>query len=86
MPDIRRERKEAAESLPEKKKKILRTKKYYIFFLRITPWFLCPFCSVVSVLQNVLSLSLETNVQRLTIGSYSLCILMQKYACEVLDS
>ena len=22
----------------------------------------------------------------LTIGSYSLCILMQKYACEVLDS
>lgn len=85
MPDIRRERKEAAESLTEKKK-ILRTKKYYIFFLGITSWFLCSFCSVVSVLQNVLSLSLETNVQRLTIGSYSLCILMQKYACEVLDS
>ena len=85
MPDIRRERKEAAESLTEKKK-ILRTKKYYIFFLGITSWFLCPFCSVVSVLQNVLSLFLETNVQRLTIGSYSLCILMQKYACEVLDS
>lgn len=85
MPDIRRERKEAAESLTAKKK-ILRTKKYYIFSLRITSWFLCQFCSVVSVLQNVLSLSLETNVQRLTIGSYSLCILMQKYACEVLDS
>ena len=38
MPDIRRERKEAAESLTEKKK-ILRTKKYYIFSLRITSWF-----------------------------------------------
>ena len=62
MPDIRRERKEAAESLTEKKKKILRTKKYYIFFLFIIPWFLCPFCSVVSVVQNVLSLFLETNV------------------------
>lgn len=70
MPDIRRERKEAAEF------------SLYVSLLG----FLCPFCSVVSVLQNVLSLSLETNVQRLTIGSYSLCILMQKYACEVLDS
>ena len=54
MPDIRWVRKEEAESLTEKKK-ILRTKKYYIFFLLIIPWFLCPFCSVVSVLQNVLS-------------------------------
>lgn len=78
MPDIRRERKEAAESLTEKKKDIKNKKILYFLF---TYHFL-----VVSVLQNVLSLSLETNVQRLTIGSYSLCILMQKYACEVLDS
>lgn len=85
MPDIRRERKEAAESLTEKKK-ILRTKKYYIFSLRITSWFFVSVLFGCFCLQNVLSLSLETNVQRLTIGSYSLCILMQKYACEVLDS
>ena len=56
MRDKRRERKEAAESLTEKKKMISRIEKYYIFFLLIIPWFFCPFCLVVFVVQNVLSL------------------------------
>ena len=54
-------RKEAAESLTEKKKKIKNRKILYFLFAYHSLFF-CPFCSVVFVVQNVLSLFLETNV------------------------